>query len=135
MKPPARIRAKLEQKKQADPRVEVVGIATRPVHLVRVGDKLKDLELNGAIAWVQPVRGTTAEEVAATVQQVRKAGAVRAVPLPLVVEDAAVPASVHDEVQVQAGVRAVVEELLAEVKEQPAEVRAIVELALSEVGL
>jgi hypothetical protein len=135
MKAPARIRAKLESKKLTDPRVEVVRVRSRPAHVVRIGDALKDLELQGAIVWVQPVRGSTPEQVAATVQQVRKAGAVRAIPLPLVAEDAPVPVSVHDSVQVQAGVRAVVEELLVEVTEQPIEVRAIVEQALSEAGL
>lgn len=122
-----------------DKRVRFVALPSRRLHVLAsssvVPGKTPD-DLRGSITWVLPEAGTSPEELAGAVKLVRKAGAVRAVALPVEAEAAAVPQSVVAlPVGAGVGVRAIVEGMLAEVKEQPTEVREIVETVMAEAGL
>jgi hypothetical protein len=119
-----------------DPRVAVVKVRTRDLMVVVCGDPYDHTRVCRSIVWVRPGPNTTPEEVAGTVEVMRKLGAVRVLAMPAEAQAAAVPASIHLEpAPARASIRAVVDELLAEVTEEPVAVRAEVERALSEQGL
>lgn len=117
-----------------DARVETVELPiARRLVVHRIGDAVADLE--GAIVWVLPVKGSTPEQVATVAQLIREQRAARVVVLPLVTDDAAVAAEVVASGTGNETVRQIIDELLAEVQEQPELVRKIVELAVEEAGL
>ncbi len=122
-------------KRASQSKVREVRVKARSLRIRDMGslDEQPDAFAN-AIVWVKPIKGNTPEQVVFEVENLKKAGAVRVLPMPLEAEDAVVP----DEAKEQdfgSNVREVVSGLLHMVKEQKEEVEAIVEEALSGVGL
>ncbi len=135
MKPPIgfKVRARVTND-MLESRVEVVELGTiRRLAILNIGDAIADLE--GAIVWIRPVKGSTPEQVATYAQLAREARAARVVVLPMAAEDAAAPLATVAATSDGETIRQNIEALLAEVQEQPDLVRKIVELALEEAGL
>lgn len=118
-------------------KVKTVVLNSRKLIRHRIGDTVDFNSFKDAIVWVQPVKGTTPEQLATTVESIKGFGAARVLPLALESTDAVVAAATVEELSRNShvGVREAVEELLLEVKEQPKAVRDIVESVLSKVGL
>lgn len=115
-------------------RVRYEPVSARKLMILEVGHKFKSV--TGAIVWAKPQKGDTPEVVADYVEKLRKAGAEVVLSMPMAAENSAVPRDVHDqEVGEGLGVRAVVESLLAKVKEMTERVRAITETAMAKAGL
>ncbi len=133
MKAPRRL---LERRNsEAESLATFVPIESRTVTIVPIS-QVSSCSPGGAIIWVRPERGTTAEELALALKTLRDAGAVRVLGMPLEAEDAPVSArEIQKPTKASASVRAIVEAMIAEVTELQSEVRAILEDAMARAKL
>lgn len=123
----------------ADRRVRVVKLDSRSLLVLNIETVVEfsagtALAVPGAVVWLKPMKGTTAEQMVAASELLKRQGAARVVQLPLEAEDVVVAKALV----VDGGfatARQVVESLLAEVKEQSDEVAVIVRRAMDEAGL
>lgn len=139
MKPPSKFRSVGHERavvEKFDQRVKSVRTSARRLYIYTEGEKTGSPFIKDALVWVRPTEDSTPETIAATVEFMKKHGAVAVRAEPLESKNSVVASSTMAiPVGSDRSVREVVAELLDQVREQPEAVRSIVEGVLGEVGL
>lgn len=120
----------------ADERVLGLNIPTRRLYTHREGTATGSSLIEDSIVWVQPDERSTPESMAATVELMKKNGAVAVVAVPLDAKDAPAPRSRVEALSEHDTARAIAMSLAGSVEEDlRGEVERFVDDCLGEAGL